>query len=100
MTDSKTTIYKYDIPIETDKFYIRMPRDGELLHVGVQRGIPRLWVRVTPSNPIVRRLFELVGTGHPAPDQNDQSGKYMGTLILFNGDLVLHLFCIDGGDDE
>ena len=99
MTEMKTTIYKYDIPLEGE-FYIKMPRDAGLLHAAVQHGHPRLWVRVTPSNPIVRRRFILIGTGQPAPNQYEQSGKHLGTFMLNGGDLVLHLFCVDEGYDD
>ena len=82
------TIWKFPIKIE-DEQYIVMPKFNELLTVQLQDNIPTLWAIVDTDYPIVKKYFELFGTGHVIPTKPNR--KYVGTFQLENG-LVFHLF--------
>lgn len=89
------TIHKYPVPI-TSEPSIPMPRGAQILHVGVQRGRLHIWATVIVEDkailalpPMVTRRFRLFGTGEIMPPD---PGKYLGTGILHDGDLVVHLY--------
>ena len=84
-----TAVYKYDVILD-DTFTLALPEGAEVLTVQMQHGIPRLWVRVDPTAPARPRQFRLAGTGHPIEDADDW--RYVGTVQLQGGVLVLHLF--------
>jgi hypothetical protein len=84
------TVFKFHARMAGD-FTVRfdVARDAVPLAFQLQRGLPCLWMEVTPHAP--RRdlcTFELtlVGTGQNVPD----GGRYVGTVQLQGGDLVLH----------
>jgi hypothetical protein len=81
------TIWKFPIAV-LDKVTLTMPCDAEILCVQVQHGHPQLWALVSRSASIADRHFRWVGTGHPV----DFVGRYIGTVQLHEGALVLHLF--------
>lgn len=81
------TIHKYEIPL-SDHIRIAMPMGAQVLSVGVQRGKPVLWAKVDPAKPPVFLTLSIRGTGHDA----EGLGPFIGTLLLDDGDLVLHVF--------
>lgn len=82
------TVWKY--PLETtDLQKIKMPHNAEILHVGVQAGIPCLWAEVTPDTPDEERTILIAGTGHPLPMW---SRRYIGTFQLAGGSLIFHAY--------
>ena len=48
-----------------------------------------LFCEVTPEAPIEAREFRAYGTGHILPDD---PGHYLGTVMLFKGELVFHIY--------
>lgn len=85
------TIWKFPIEV-TDSQEILMPGGTQILHVGVQRGIPCLWALVRlpeDANKVVREIVT-IGTGHPIDDASRL--KYIGTYQLMEGGLVFHIF--------
>lgn len=97
------TIWKYELRV-TDVQKVEMPSGAQLLHVAGQEVseyrpgmawhevVPMLWAKVDPDAPMTQRLIGIVGTGNPAPD--DDEGVYVGTAIC--GALVWHVY--DGGE--
>lgn len=62
------TIYKYELEV-TDVQKIVLPKDAEILSVGIQNDEPVLWVKLdTDARPYVARTIIIVGTGGPIPD--------------------------------
>ena len=61
------TIWKYPVPLEVE-FWIDMPSDAQVLHLGMQRRNPYLWVLVEPENPLETVAFMITGTGHDVPE--------------------------------
>lgn len=68
---------------------VEMPRDARILFVGAQHGVVTAWALVDPDVPKVRRAFEVVGTGHPVPNN---VRDFLGSVIMHGGALVLHVF--------
>ena len=81
-------VWKYQFPI-TGEFALTMKVGAEILHVESQRGIPSLWASVDPEADLERRLFSIVGTGHPT---NLVAGQHVASFFQLDGGLVWHLF--------
>jgi hypothetical protein len=81
-------IWKFPIGI-ADFMGISMPEQADLLHFGLQDGVPMLWALVDPRAMRLQRQFRLVGTGHPVEMSN---AKYVGTVVGHEGQFVWHLF--------
>lgn len=83
------TIFKYPVPIQ-DHIEIEMPRTAKLLHFAEQGGKLFLWAMVpVDDSEMVKRKLRLVGTGHTL---EEYPAAYVGTALLEDGRLVLHLF--------
>lgn len=81
-------IFKYRIPPINDVL-IEMPRGAVILSVQAQRGEVMLWVEVDTAAPPIKRRFKIRGTGHDLPED---ARHYVGTVVLMDGDLVLHVY--------
>lgn len=84
-----TTIHKATLQL-TDMQDIKLPADAEILCVAVQGTHVCLWYRFEPTRYTDIRRIAMCGTGHPAPSASE--GKYLGTVLLHGGTLVLHAF--------
>lgn len=90
MKKDTATIHKYNLSL-TDHTLVAMPEGGKPLYVAFQGPYLCLWALVDPSKKLTKRGFRIVGTGHDAP-----SSGYIGTALMEDGQLVLHVFD-DGG---
>lgn len=82
------TIWKF--PIETvDAQVVSMPEGARILSVASQNEQPCIWVMVETENKPVERKFSTYGTGHPI---RDDFPVYVGTYMLSDGALVLHVY--------
>ena len=88
------TIYKY--PLTTDSpirqaTTIRMPKDSNVIKVGVQNNQICLWAIVNTENPEVGVTFKIYGTGHElAPETETCYEMRQGTVMI--GPFVWHVF--------
>ena len=82
-------IWKFPFDI-TDNITIEMPRGAIPLQVAAQNDVACMWACVDTEAPKESRRFKLRGTGHNA-DTIDPS-KHVGTLFLYSGALVFHMF--------
>ena len=82
------TIWKFKLKLLTSQL-VEMPFGSLLLYIDVQDGVPCLWARVDPEQAMVRRRLITHGTGHPVPES---SGDHVGSYMLNDGTLVLHVF--------
>ena len=93
-------IFKYEVKIE-DEQVLALPSDAEILHFGLQSGVPYIWVKLdpkellNPEKPLNRR-FKVVGTGHVF---SDEFTEYIGTVIGHEDVFVWHLFEIKETDE-
>jgi len=85
-------IYKYEIE-RKDTQVINMTAGAKILSFQVQNGLPVIWALTEEDGPTVKRRFNLYGTGHTLSDIKQE---YIGTVQMFDGDLVLHLFEVFG----
>lgn len=88
-------IYKYPLEFVDDQV-IMCHGDGEILSVQNQREILVVWILEDTKDPIEKRRFYIVGTGHPF--LIDDVANYLGSVQFRNGDYVWHVFegVVDG----
>ncbi len=60
------TIYKYGVPPVTS-FKLEMPKHSQFNHLGLQQGCMFAWFEVDTDQPMEKRIFYVVGTGHAIP---------------------------------
>jgi hypothetical protein len=83
------TIHKQELPLVSG-ITLWLPVDARLLHVAVQYGRPCLWYwTADPDGSRAQFNFTWYGTGHACSHDPD---NYVGTVLLEEGTLVLHLF--------
>lgn len=71
-----TTIWKFPLSLDRGAYHaVQLPEGAAALHVAAQDGWPCVWAMVSPDAPLRTAYFEIVGTGHPVPDDS----IYVGT---------------------
>lgn len=87
------TMWKFELdPAREQQYGLAIPfAEPQHAHLGLQRGVPCLWIQVDDSSKPDRWLFQWTGTGH----DREKAGvpyyaKYMGTVVMAEGALVLH----------
>lgn len=93
----RQAVWKFEIDVAkldaNSEVAVSMPMDAEVLTAREQGEKVCVWARVNPDEKrIVKRMFGVCGTGHPAP-----MTSYVGTAMLFGGSLVLHVFVVPDG---
>jgi hypothetical protein len=83
-------IFKYKLDVERRQV-VMMPKGAEVLRLGVQRGLPHIWVSVDESQPLEPYAFRGVTTGER---YNEERLWYIGTVELDDW-FVWHLFIIE-----
>lgn len=82
-------IYKFPLK-EVANQPITLPVGAEILCVHSQRGILTLWAKIDEKWPKVeQRTIEIFGTGH---EMNNDARTYIGTVLMYSGDIVWHVF--------
>ena len=81
-------IFKFELET-TDFQEVNMHLGAEILYMATQHEKPCIWALVNPKAPLIKRTFEIFGTGHTIPDEYR---KYIGSYQLNNGQLVFHCF--------
>lgn len=82
------TIWKYKVPVN-DVFELKLPMLAKILTIQKQHDIPNIWALVDTDNQMETRHFVCFGTGHAIPDKGL---NYIGTYLIENDMLVLHVF--------
>lgn len=80
------TVYKYILEPDT---VLDMPEGGAVLCVHAQDNGIHLWALVDSAAPLEKRRFVIFGTGI---DISIPGLSYIGTVHLFHGRLVFHVF--------
>lgn len=85
-------IYKYDVQpggVST----VSMHRNAMILSVDQQTDNDiKIWALVETDNPLVPRHFFVAGTGHDLPQDIYVAYQYVGTVHIYEGRIVLHVF--------
>jgi hypothetical protein len=86
-------IWKVSLAI-TDRQTVTMPKDANILSVQEQSGTLHLWAIVNPYAEQERRVIEIVGTGTPMADvdEEDLARFHIATVQVRGGALVWHVF--------
>lgn len=84
-------IWKYTLPAAHD-CWIDMPEGAKILSVAVQNDEPQVWAIVDTQAPKLKRHFLQYGTGHEWPEIPEPGFRFLGTAVLRNGALVIHVF--------
>lgn len=85
------TIWKFPLVLSNTQ-EIPMPSEARILTVQEQDGIPCIWAMVNPSNTLEIRIIEMFATGQSIREDMGVDRQYIGTVQLYNGQLVFHLF--------
>lgn len=86
-------VYKYPLGYG-ERTVLSLPIGAELLHLGLQNGVPTLWALVEPGAPEQQtRVLRFAGTGHPI---EEQIIGHIGSVIDAELGLVWHLFEVKG----
>lgn len=92
------TVHKFQIysasfgACERTKAAIRVPSEAKTLKVDEQYGNICVWMLVDTDNAPETRTFQLFGTGHEIPVDAASGFVHVGSVMLFSGRLVLHVF--------
>lgn len=83
------TIYKHPLQI-TDKQTIKIAKGSIILSTAIQRGQFCIWYACDTRNKLEEISIYIFGTGHKI--ENDFDGKFIGTVLMSEDDLVWHVF--------
>lgn len=86
------TIYKYELDLNAEEQRIWLPKGAKLLSVGNQTGNLVLWAEINTAKPDTVALIKIFGTGQP--DIETQGLEFLGTVQMYGGSLVLHVYGI------
>ena len=81
-------IFKYPIASVDDVVEVEMPFEAYILDVQMQHGRPVIWAMVDPDSGLVKRHFQVVGTGNHVNFR--VRPLYVGTVQ--DGSFVWHFF--------
>lgn len=85
-------VYKFPLPVR-DRFCIALPMDAQIVAVQAQNDIPTIWAVVTIDADTQPYTFEIVATGQPLQRlATGEQRKHLGTVQLYGGSLVFHVF--------
>ena len=85
-------VYKYTIPM-VDYAEVEMKIGSRILHIGDQGNRICVWALVNPDEGSEVRKFRVVETGSLVDEtMYDLLDGYVGTVSLFNGEVVEHVF--------
>lgn len=88
-------ILKYPIPVGegmNDIFHLKLHKNSKILSLQIQKEQIVLWVLSNEEEELKSRKFRIAGTGHYI---NENIKEFIGTIQLFNGSLVFHLFEVE-----
>ena len=89
------TIHKFELEI-TETQSVVMPGGAKILGVKTRDNAPVLYAIVDTHADTEERIIEIFGTGHEIHYGDAVTRKYIGTCIVMNDALVLHVFeCIN-----
>lgn len=83
------TIWKYELTAEGSQD-LAVPGNGKVLCVQVQQGKPCVWLLVEPEQEVQLHRIRMFGTGQPYIEVDGLD--YIGTIQLYDGSLVFHVF--------
>jgi len=84
------TVWKYPLACADDQI-VNLPIGATVLHAREQHGALCIWALVDSDKPAVEpHHVHIAGTGHPI--EHSKGIRYISTLFLEAGFVVLHVF--------
>jgi hypothetical protein len=89
----RKVIYKYKIEMSgsTIDRIVKLPKHADIISVGVQFNEIFIWAIVIPAHDLEDRVFRVYPTGMEIP-LCEKMGEFLGSVLLFDGNLVFHVF--------
>ncbi len=84
-------IWKYTLK-DTGTTEIVLPAEALVLTAAMQDDVISLWCLVTADMPMVKRSFQVVGTGWPIEPMKGIRRQYINTVLTKCSRLVWHVF--------
>lgn len=84
------TIWKYELNSRNKK--IKMPIGARILTTLEQNNIPCIWAEINTEAKTEEVIFEVFGTGHEMPVDPGTVREYIGTVSLYDGTLIFHVY--------
>lgn len=81
-------IWKWKLQVE-DSQVVMMPGGAQILDVQMQAGQCCIWALCNPDAEETKRWIAMYAMGHQVPDN---SGEYISTFQMSDGQLVFHAF--------
>lgn len=73
-----------------------LPKGAKILHVNAQRDKIFIWAIIDDQEEETEtRHFLIRGTGVEIPEEAVDKIQYLGTVIMFEGDAILHIFEVE-----
>lgn len=85
-----SAIWKFSFPIQGE-LEVDMPTGAKILCFEAQNNVPTIWALVQVTAEEVKRKFCVLGTGQKV-SSDICDATYVGTVLMYEGDLVFHLF--------
>lgn len=79
MTAVTYTIWKFPLKI-TGVQAVEMPKGAKILTVQMQHDEMCIWAIVNPDVEKQKRLFRVIGTGHPIESKGIEALEYIGSV--------------------
>jgi hypothetical protein len=79
------TVWKYMIPFHSDgKFELEYPILGQIVKIDMQDGVPWMWIFIDTDLEVVKRKFEIYGTGHSIEDGRVYRGTFFQNMFVWH----------------
>ena len=78
------TIYKYNLPFQEEQGTLKIPKGYQIIHFGVQSGLPTLWVEVDSDQPSEEVQYAVFGTGWEIPPDWEHVGTWMESIFVWH----------------
>lgn len=89
MSGTQNVVWKYVLPPGEDLLEVEVPALARVVLFGFQRETLAVWIeRPQADVRMERRVFRVVGTGHPFPAE----WAHRGSAMTADGAFVFHLF--------
>lgn len=86
------SVWKFLLQHHGEPQHVFVPDLAEILLVHEQAGEVAFWAEVDENAPRVERWFIITMTGEQVP----HNGEYLGTVFLHQGQIVLHVWELEG----
>ena len=86
------TILKYMLSVDKCQSQT-LPYNAKIIHVDSQGDNMYIWAEVDTQEPMSEtRMFSVFGTGHEIPKLTNAEYKHLGTVEMYDGSLIWHVY--------